>query len=129
MFRFRKTLLFILVSTLLSIPRMALSNETCDYITSDNACGNAQVGSLCDANGREGVCVPKSRIAGIISCVCVAKKPEKPRKIPKCKNGYRWSPVKNQCIKPMGQSPDGSVVCIPPYYWYEPDKNCEILFK
>lgn len=126
MFKFRKTLLFILVSILLTVPKIALSGGTCSFIASDDACKNAAVGSVCDANGTEGVCVPKSRTAGIIACVCVAGKPEKTHK---CKNGYRWSPVKNQCIKPMGSSPDGSVVCIPPYYWYEPDKNCEILFQ
>ncbi len=126
MVKFRKILFVLMVSLLFSIPKMALSGDICSFISSDDGCKNAAVGSLCDANGTEGVCAPKSRVAGIISCVCVAGKPQKTHK---CKDGYRWSPVKNQCIKPMGSSPDGSVNCIPPYYWYEPDKNCEILFQ
>ncbi len=80
MFKFRKTLLFILVSILLTVPKIALSGGTCSFIASDDACKNAAVGSVCDANGTEGVCVPKSRTAGIIACVCVAGKPEKTHK-------------------------------------------------
>ncbi len=126
MLSLRKILFASAISILLSMPKMTLADGTCSFIASDSACQNAAIGSACDTNGTEGVCVPKSRTAGIIACVCVAGKPQKTHK---CKNDYRWSPVKNQCLKPMGQSPDGSVVCIPPYYWYAPDKNCEILFQ
>ncbi|AEA34297.1 hypothetical protein [Hippea maritima] len=117
--------LLIMVILLFFAQKAVIAGDVCSFVGSDESCQNAPVGALCDAGGVEGVCAPKSRTAGIISCVCVVGKPHKTHK---CKEGYRWSPVKNQCLKPMGSSPDGSVNCIPPYYWYGPDNNCEILF-
>ncbi len=121
-----KKIVFILILFLMFLsPKQSISGGVCSFIGSDESCQNAAVGSLCDIDGTEGMCAPKSRAAGIISCACVVGRPHK---MHKCSRGYRWSPVKNQCIKPMGSSPDGSVNCIPPYYWYGPDNNCEILF-
>jgi hypothetical protein len=109
----------------LSFSNFANAYGVCNFVSSDSACQNAPVGSPCAKGDFEGVCTPASKFGDSISCKCVYGKPAKAKK---CKGDLRWSPVKQQCIKVMGASPDGKTQCIPPYYWDEDNKNCEILF-
>lgn len=56
--------------------------------------------------------------------------PAKPP-LPRCDNGYRWSPKKQMCLIPMGESPDGRDICATynDYYFDEDTNTCQQLFK
>lgn len=51
--------------------------------------------------------------------------------LPRCDNGYRWSPKKQMCLIPMKESPDGRVTCATynDYYFDEDTNTCQKLFK